>query len=102
MDLDDGAQLGRHLQPGATKYFSVRSATTEAEERYRWYTNGGLPFGLYWAEFVEVSDCVVVVLFFICLLPACFIVFFCFNPVFCLLRDSDRQVDRWRSYRTVL
>ena len=86
MDLDDGAQLGRHLQPGATKYFSVRSATTEAEERYRWYTNGGLPFGLYWAEFVEVSDC--------------FVVFYLL--VICLLRDSDRQVDRWRSYRTVL
>ena len=84
MDLDDGAQLGRHLQPGATKYFSIRSATTEAEERYRWYTNGGLPFGLYWAEFVEVSDCYVVLLFFICLLPACFIVFFCFQSCYLL------------------
>ena len=103
MDLDDGAQLGRHLQPGATKYFSVRSATTEAEERYRWYTNGGLPFGLYWAEFVEVSDCCVVLLFF---LSACYLLvllsFFVSNLVICLLRDSDRQVDRWRSYRTVL
>ena len=35
---------------------------------------------------------IVVLLFFI----------FDYNLVICLLRDSDRQVDRWRSYRTVL
>lgn len=73
MDLDDGAQLGRHLQPGATKYFSVRTATTEAEERYRWYTNGGLSFGLYWAEFVEVSDCCCFLFLFTILFSACFV-----------------------------
>ena len=47
-----------------------------------------------------------IVLLFCCFLSACYLLvllsFFVFNLVICLLRDSDRQVDRWRSYRTVL
>ena len=37
LDLDEESQLGCHLQPGATEYFSMHESTPEAEERYRWY-----------------------------------------------------------------
>ena len=40
-----GGQLGRHLQPGAQGYFSLRGSAEDATERYGWWNDGALCLG---------------------------------------------------------
>ena len=40
-------RLGRHLEPGAREYYSLRGSPEEAEERYRYYDDGTLWLGVY-------------------------------------------------------
>ena len=52
LDVGEGAQLGRHLQPGACEYLTMRGAEPHAADRYRWFSNGGLTLGMKCYMFV--------------------------------------------------
>ena len=57
LDVGEGAQLGRHLQPGACEYLTMRGAEPHAADRYRWFSNGGLTLGMKCYMFVWNEVC---------------------------------------------
>lgn len=57
LDVDEGAQLGRHLQPGACEYLTMRGSEPHAADRYRWFSNGGLTLGMKCYMFVWNEVC---------------------------------------------
>ena len=57
--VPEDALLGRHLEPGAREYYSLRGSPEEAEERDRRYDDGTSCLGVY----LKVHMCIYIYIF---------------------------------------